>query len=1072
MRHLVVAATLLLVSPAAFAEKSIPSLTVKDGSTLRELEIVGLGIRVDIRGMLAETTYELTYKNSSENRLEGEFSLELPTDATVSTFALEVNGGMRPAVSVGKDKARNAYETIKRRGIDPGIVERINDNTYRTRIFPILPRSTKRVRIGYITRIEKGRYQLPIHHGREIERFELRVVGINGLPEFDCLGVPNPEFVGTREVIWSGKRFRPNATLSVGNLWTGERGGPRIDLARTRDGTQYFAIQAPLPPPSTPPFPKSWDHIHVIWDASRSGAWRDVKADITALQQLWEKIPSGSISLQLLRTDLTNPETFPIIEGVASEFEKRIGEIRYDGAADFTLIRPGQIPTILVTDGRASTPTWIPKFQKPIALLALLCPPSSTVDPAFYEAAIPILRRDSKNWVDDWVRDHRGQAVSIDGLHPENWEVSDHGSWFLATGVIPPGNGVMTLRTSDGRSITLPPDPEEKTEWSFARRVRGQQRLAELEQRGSPEPITEFAKQERLASDHTSLIVLEFLRDHVRFRIPPPEDTEKAKYLSAIQSEHNRVQSYRKQAWIDKLKRYQTEFRWFDSNLESEVATIAIWLDSARIAFPEEVLPEVELAPYERWLDKANRVIDRESDVETREELGKWTADIDNTLANLAKIRAFPPIPPDDAQQIHVSVRGFVKQRGVQSGSKALTLREAISKAGGPNRFGEWSRIFLYRDAARTGYNLASDRSIPVPLQWGDMIVVEEEPSSYWRHSSDPFADPFMSTPRTTPTESAPIFEPTGSSKASPSLAHGGDVLGGTKGEREASAMNSTITLALPEMPGNVDPDVIEDLTSSESPEDGYRAIMDGIYGREIVSPATVIEVSRYLAANGEPVLARQSLSNLLEIQANRIEAARSYAYWLAELGQAKEAIAFLEALKTHVADESTRVLILYDIAQLTGEARHFHRASEAAWRNPEYSRSFPILMTDRFRGSYGSGPDALTKDAMPSDIRVVVTTIGDTIGLDVTTPTVADEFTDTGAIRNRGDRVTEWQIRRAWPGTYRFQGIRWDGEEPVTAHLRIYTNWGRPEEKVITKTFLINSKTTDLGSIDFGFGE
>ena len=66
-------------------------------------------------------------------------------------------------------------------------------------------------------------------------------------------------------------------------------------------------------------------------------------------------------------------------------------------------------------------------------------------------------------------------------------------------------------------------DEEADSEWTFARRIWAQRRLATLEERGSRLQITEFSETERLVSDFTSLIVLERMSDHIRYRIPPPE---------------------------------------------------------------------------------------------------------------------------------------------------------------------------------------------------------------------------------------------------------------------------------------------------------------------------------------------------------------------------------------------------------------------------------------------------------------------------------------------------------------------------------------------------------------------
>jgi len=125
----------------------IPSLSVVKDGRRQNVEVQGVEVEVRIEGGFAETRVTMDFFNATKLRQEGEFVLPLPEGATVSDYALEVNGKMREATVVEKERAVRAYEEIKAQNIDPGIVTREAGNVYRTKIFPVEPKKVKRVMV-------------------------------------------------------------------------------------------------------------------------------------------------------------------------------------------------------------------------------------------------------------------------------------------------------------------------------------------------------------------------------------------------------------------------------------------------------------------------------------------------------------------------------------------------------------------------------------------------------------------------------------------------------------------------------------------------------------------------------------------------------------------------------------------------------------------------------------------------------------------------------------------------------------------------------------------------------------
>lgn len=88
----------------------------------------------------------LTFTNPNARVMSGELEFPIPDGAFVCGYALEINGDMIPGVICEKEKARVAFENETRKRVDPGIVEHVKGNIWRTRIFPLNPKNAAQSR--------------------------------------------------------------------------------------------------------------------------------------------------------------------------------------------------------------------------------------------------------------------------------------------------------------------------------------------------------------------------------------------------------------------------------------------------------------------------------------------------------------------------------------------------------------------------------------------------------------------------------------------------------------------------------------------------------------------------------------------------------------------------------------------------------------------------------------------------------------------------------------------------------------------------------------------------------------
>lgn len=106
-------------------------------------------VTVTIDNQVARTHVDETFTNPSDYQLEGTYIFPLPEDATISDFAMWVDGKKLEGQVLDRAQARQIYEDIVRRRRDPALLEYIGRNAFQAHIFPIPPHSDKRVEIDY-----------------------------------------------------------------------------------------------------------------------------------------------------------------------------------------------------------------------------------------------------------------------------------------------------------------------------------------------------------------------------------------------------------------------------------------------------------------------------------------------------------------------------------------------------------------------------------------------------------------------------------------------------------------------------------------------------------------------------------------------------------------------------------------------------------------------------------------------------------------------------------------------------------------------------------------------------------
>ncbi|MCZ7678498.1 MAG: VIT domain-containing protein [Sandaracinaceae bacterium] len=170
-RSLLVALGLVVALPLSLASRAHAiGYLVPARADLEPLAIRYHRVRVSVRERVAETRVEQAFTNTTGEVLEATYVFPVPEGATVSGFALWINGVRQEGELLDSGRARAVYEQIVLRMQDPGLVEHLGGNLFRARVFPIQPRSEQRIEIRFTQTLD---YQDGVVH----YRYPLRTSG-------------------------------------------------------------------------------------------------------------------------------------------------------------------------------------------------------------------------------------------------------------------------------------------------------------------------------------------------------------------------------------------------------------------------------------------------------------------------------------------------------------------------------------------------------------------------------------------------------------------------------------------------------------------------------------------------------------------------------------------------------------------------------------------------------------------------------------------------------------------------------------------------------------------------------
>jgi Ca-activated chloride channel homolog len=106
-------------------------------------------VTVTIEDQVATTHVDQVFVNEGRHEVEGTYLFPLPEEATISRFAMWVDGVKLEGQILERDEARRIYEEIVRQRRDPALLEYVGRNAFQASIYPIPPGGERRVELEY-----------------------------------------------------------------------------------------------------------------------------------------------------------------------------------------------------------------------------------------------------------------------------------------------------------------------------------------------------------------------------------------------------------------------------------------------------------------------------------------------------------------------------------------------------------------------------------------------------------------------------------------------------------------------------------------------------------------------------------------------------------------------------------------------------------------------------------------------------------------------------------------------------------------------------------------------------------
>jgi len=526
--------------------REVPSLKIKNEQRVDAAKLVDLKVAVSIFGNIAKTSMTMTFENTTNRDLEGELTFPMPEGVSVSGYALDINGKLRQAVPVDKNKGTEVFESIETRRVDPGLLEKVEGNNFRSRIYPLPSKGRRTIQISYSENLTPESdqalyYYLPLNYNSIIENVELNINVYQGNKKPSFTEQPDGSLAFSEQnhnyaATLHKQQFKSSKNLAI-KLPLNENAVSGLKQFN-QDGSFYFLANAKLEIPKQAQ--KKWGNsLAIIWDRSLSSKNRDLEKEFSLLDQFFSENQNISVDLGYLDIRFSKARTFQISQGNWEELRNQLKQTVYDGGTDYSQVKSGVLHGanyLFFSDGLSTFGQGKIVLDQPTYCITS----STSSDYANLKQIAQTHYGKMVNLTNTTITQAYNTLNSIDLLflgvkeqyacteiYPEKG--SPVQSYFSVSGLgKDSGAKEITLLVGDGtriiKEIKVPLKPDNGE--IDLQQIWAQKKInaLDIQYDDHREEIEAIGKQFGIVTRNTSLIVLENVEDYIRYAITPPAE--------------------------------------------------------------------------------------------------------------------------------------------------------------------------------------------------------------------------------------------------------------------------------------------------------------------------------------------------------------------------------------------------------------------------------------------------------------------------------------------------------------------------------------------------------------------
>jgi len=334
-----------------------------------------------------ETKIDLLFTNPNKNSSEVKFKLPLPSNAILVNYSLDIDGVMVPSSAVEKSTARQAFEEIEARGVDPAIADININNQFTTEIYPVEYQQQRRIALTYIEPINKDNkgfssYEFPLEKIGLSRETNIQLSGFTKRPQVKKLSKAFQKQWSKDNGSWTlnarSNNYDSNSPLALRyKEHNTENNSIKTSITQSLDGQQYFTAWGIKSKETKPSQKKKANNVVIAWDTSLS--MKEYHQDYLDLVKKYSKL-NKKANLKVMTFSNSFNKT-NIYEGNSEQLIQQLKQIQYDSASDLshlkTILDTNADYFLIFSDGLT---TLKPNFAIEDKAIFSIAPPSSEIN--------------------------------------------------------------------------------------------------------------------------------------------------------------------------------------------------------------------------------------------------------------------------------------------------------------------------------------------------------------------------------------------------------------------------------------------------------------------------------------------------------------------------------------------------------------------------------------------------------------------------------------------------------------------------------------------------------------------